>query len=733
MTDLAIPLFLLTGVVIVLFALSRYRSSTLGHLKIYSSHEHALDSKAGKTSMCSPQEISKLTEETCTALNATSVEPDIAGDAEEEEEEEEEELALDETETELIEFLDELEEDNILGPICTDEEAESSLSASGLFQLVCTKKAEWIFGLSETNQTTTNSITTATQNNVALKKSSVGWELQDLESKVLAETSTNKSVSIDLKIDKQSPTIFRLLANTFAGKQVQVVRDGNYLVLTPPAWSRCVEISGPAAIEQELVLGATMTAHYFSVENSEPPIAFDLPDKRRLLISGQSELFQLSGHAIPDETEQLGVLFGKSLPKVLFSSTTPIERDSHLELLSIDSRANRTLRKWTINSKAAIELSKEFEDPSSGCYRIELRNSQHAIIQSKQFRFCSGLESIFASNQNDISSDLQEQANAILEVSHLPSAKIQLAAEQQSRYQLKATETSTIICDKAAIPSTIVKLTYSDGSCATPIPITTVCNKLWWRLIDSSAQIQPQQPEWTDRPISIPATLLKSASKAELEIKFPTTRWASKVTAKLSKKSKHTYKPLVNEEVLSLRLRDFCDSRELEIPGAYPLIIECERSAKRTEYAAGTVEVFCTCKFCDAVESKSTIEALNHIVESHRTELFSPVSQQRRKQLELEAPDGIYHCDYCDLELVFKHYSDVAPAVKRHIAFSCNAAPKENPKTPRLIQSKEDIVANLGLTQVCSLCKEEFEGNALHEMAEHYATTHKSKTLKLMS
>lgn len=734
MTDIALPLLFLIGVIVLIRALSRGRATKSATSEAQLSSKGILDSSPNSPAISNNKYIQNHRAEESPTVHIADDEHDLNCDdvKEKEAEQEVEDLPDDEADSELKEFLAEREDDDALGPICTGTEVDSALPASGLFQLLCTKKADWKFYILETNQQTTGSITKASQNSLPLKPSSYGWELQDFNSSLYAETEAGSNVSIDLNLSKQSPIVFRLLANEYTGKQVQTIRDGNYLVLTPPLWRRANEISGQAAIEPEIVLGSTMTAHYFCIENSEPPIAFETQDGRPIVISPQAELFQLTGHAIPDETEELGTLFGKSLPKVLFPSSTPIEKGSQIELLASSNGGYEMIGKWPINSKAAIDLSKMVEKQKSGCYKIILRGHKQEAIQSTQFRYCRGLEGIHTHTQNEASSSHQEKINGILELVHLSSAKIHIAAEGQNRFQAQATTTGTLVCDKDPAPSSRVKFKYSDDTCTVPIPITAVCNKIWWCLTDIAAENVSQQPEWTDRPISIPATMLKSASRAVISIKLPTTRWANKISARLSKKSKKTYRPLVKEDVLQIKLRDFCDSRELEIPGTYPLIVECERSGKRTEWTAGAVEVICRCKFCE-VESKSIDQALNHIVESHRTELFSPVSQQRQKQLELEAPDGIYHCDYCDLELIFKHYSDISSAVQRHLVYSCCAAPKENPKTPRLIQSKEDIVATLKSTQVCALCKEEFEGKALQEMAAHYATTHKSKTLKLMN
>ena len=74
--------------------------------------------------------------------------------------------------------------------------------------------------------------------------------------------------------------------------------------------------------------------------------------------------------------------------------------------------------------------------------------------------------------------------------------------------------------------------------------------------------------------------------------------------------------------------------------------------------------------------------------------MFSPVTETRRKQLQSKLPAAVYYCDYCDMELVFKHVDNAGDAVARHLSNACHGCPKEGGNLPRLVKSREDLEIN---------------------------------------
>jgi hypothetical protein len=633
--------------------------------------------------------------------------------------------------SQLMEFIQARDTSGAAEPLVTEPPNQPSLGTNFSLQLMCISRSQWRFGLIQLSSSLSQNIVSAHQNSTALKKEDDCWLLQDLFSPVHATTADGQELTINLRLPDKAPTAFKLYSNNSIGKRVSEVRDGEYLILAPADWTRADEISGPAGMEPESIDEADLKVHYFSIEKEGVPVAFKTNTGELILLGGMPEGFDLRGHIIPDENESLGILFGHEMPSIMFANPMLIQRNSSIKVLRNEDNTSSVLFQIDLSSGESIHLSSRMSEARSGLYKIELSDPSGLLVQSSRFRFCSGLTAVAIATDQDFSeSVLIGGRRPVIELHHDSTSNLTLQENSRNRFLIERTSIASKIFDELPRPDNMLSLDYLDAS-GCLVPLKFLLPGLWWHLSDSESTEAGTEIPWTDSALTVSSKLLKASSKAIVFLKLPSKRWTSRIFAGVSCDSMRPYRPFVDESVVRIKLQDFCDFKELETPGSYPLLLKLERAGRIQAYNLGTVKVHCLCRLCER-ECQNTTEAIAHIVEKHTTELFSPISEQRKSELTAGLPDAVYHCQYCDTDLVVKHFEKPDVIAARHLKVSCHGCTKSDTDLPRLLQTKaegQNAIANM---KICQVCKSEFDGRDYSAMASHYTVSHKGKVLKII-
>lgn len=386
-------------------------------------------------------------------------------------------------------------------------------------RVVCFRTHEWMFGLMATAHSEFDEIR---QNGRCLKQDGNIWSLEDLSTPIELIAHETPPTSLHLEIDSSNPIIFKLSVSGNTGRHVRAMTEGEFLVLAPQQWRRAISVAGDAYFDSENITTIDMRAHYFHIDKTSPPAALETEDGTTIFLSQHEERFELTGYAIDDAIGQEAPLFAKNFPKVIFTSKTPIELHSYLELNHKDGVKIKMLCQSRLTSLDAFDFNTLISNPRSGYYQIKLKTSKGEELQSQHFRLCTGLFNI---SSNLLRSSQTDQSNICFNVEHAQTASIAIATSSSTKFQAYCAGTKTSISSLGLEPVSYVDLEYEDTSKA-KVGLKLLLESIWWKIA-----LDSETTAWSRTATKISSTYLKPTSQARLIIRLPKSRWIDCVFA----------------------------------------------------------------------------------------------------------------------------------------------------------------------------------------------------------
>ncbi|MBK9278340.1 MAG: hypothetical protein IPM93_09215 [Candidatus Obscuribacter sp.] len=593
-------------------------------------------------------------------------------------------------------------------------------------ELYCSRDAQWSFSLRLRAVADGVSVSEVTQADQRLRVRQNQWQLSSLTAPIRAITSDGRDLVVDFALSTSSPFVFKLRNDLVSGYFTGEISMGYYLVCAPSDWQRFSKLSGPEFLAAESVPNLGMTAHYFFVGPSSI-IAFENSDGEITTMGRAGECFELIGNAISDEGNLEQPLFGRELPKAVFTTVGALSRGCTLELLRVESGLSLSIKTWRVE-RSTVSLECDQSALKTGTYRLQLSSSDGSKLGAKEFRYTAFLGKVCAPTVGSLSMPVSDSKFMSLLIDHDDDCKVLVCNEGiLTEVILQRTIHGTEIAFLPNPESRSVDVSFIDPI-GDLVSFSILIPKVWWRLRENDSE----PGAWQDHPLSLPAKLNRASSQAVVDILLPERRWARNLKVILSEQSFKAYRVKVDDTVVSVPLRDLCDMRELERPGTYSLEAEVDLGASKLKLHVADIVVACTCRLCGSC-GDNVRTVLSHVLTEHSSELLREVDSDRLRQLESRLPNGIFKCCYCDTELVLKNFADPALALKRHLNYACYARPEGDFQLPVKIRDHTELVNELASLRACSLCQSEFDLNRLDELVEHFATEHGHRVLKLVS
>lgn len=388
------------------------------------------------------------------------------------------------------------------------------------------------------------------------------WELASIDGVVRISSSVTMQ-DVELRLaDKSLPyLVFKLSGeNLEQGRLIRYATRGSFLVIVPHDWQRNEQLSGPSSVSVAPCKIAGFKAHYFMLDHdSSIKIAFITPDGRSVVIPNRATRFELVGSLIPDANEVMGPLFGKGPPRIRSRDLTPWSDIKTIVVGKEGERQTSWRRSFTpVRDSEDQDLAQLLSNRSAGWYFIRFYNSNEELVESLDFRFANGLEDIRIPPHSPLPGD-NGHAPVRVDFLHTPDCRVEMGESYRNNLTVDyhGNRTSIEIIPDPDWDTTHWRLGFDDES---KVDVTVLVERVWWA-IDTVAD---REPEWSDRPLRIPADYLSATSRRSLKIRFPRRRWTRKAYVGFQQSTARAYYVEVTQHEVNIPLNHFEGSSALD-------------------------------------------------------------------------------------------------------------------------------------------------------------------------
>ena len=386
------------------------------------------------------------------------------------------------------------------------------------------------------------------------------YRLKHVEGKVKV-TWTEGEKDISLAGPGRNYLIFKMRENwKDPGRLIRYSTAGYYLVIVPQEWGRDEEVTGPASVAPESVQLAGYNAHFFYQEQkSDTVIGFILPNGERIQVESGGARFQLVGGEIDDASEYMGPLFGEQPPLI---QTLDEKGWSNVGVIVVGEEGSGRNR-WRMQFDPQVgvkeqKLPEEIANRRGGWYFVRIYDNNYNLLESMDFRFMIALKDICIKSSGYLPGP-NGYDNVAVQFIHQTDCKVELMDENmqsikeihRERYQTTATVPPTADRDKT-------HWILRDGDAE--IKVTVLVERVWWAF----GVIGAAPTDWVDKPITLSREDFAATSDKALFVRLPRPRFVTKIDVGFDRAKSRPYQVEVNKDEITIPLRDFGDSKEIE-------------------------------------------------------------------------------------------------------------------------------------------------------------------------
>lgn len=343
------------------------------------------------------------------------------------------------------------------------------------------------------------------------------------------------------------------------GRLVKCPTAGYYLCIAPQEWKRDEEMSGSAPVVPENVQINGYKTHFFVLrQNGDTAIAFIDAKGERIQAETGSSRFQLVGKEISDSSDDMGPLFGEEPPRI----KTIDERELNNVGVIVVGEEGRGRNRWRtqfVPQEGSKEqrMPDELTNRQGGWYFVRIYDNDDDLLESMDFRFIVGLKEIQIMNSeclaepdgyNDVTVQFIHQANLKVE----PAGQ-----EMHQALTIRRENDVTIVTIPPKPDYDKTHWILRDGAAATKV--TVLVERIWWCV--GRMGIVPTN--WTDKTVSSSRKDFTAITDKALWVKFPRTRWISKIDVGFNRIKSRFSNVEVEKKEIAIPLRDFCDAEEI--------------------------------------------------------------------------------------------------------------------------------------------------------------------------
>jgi len=401
-----------------------------------------------------------------------------------------------------------------------------------------------------------------TQNSEVLEKDNseeVRYPLHYIEGTVkVAWTEGEK----DIPIMKEGINylIFKMRRNWKGlGRLVNRPTSGYYLAIVPEEWKRDEEMSGGAPVAPENVQLEGYKAHFFGLrQNGDTPIAFVDTTGERIQVEFGSSHFQLIGNEIFDSSDDMGPLFGEEPPRI----KTIDEREWNNVGVVVVCEEGSGRNRWRMQffpQEGANEqhMPDELTNRRGGWYFVRIYDKDDDLLESMDFRFIAGLRDIQIMNSECLPEPVGYN-DVTVQFIHQANCKVEPAGEEM-HHALKIHRENDMIIVTVPPKHDYDKTHWFVRDGDAEIKVTVLVERIWWCV--GRMGIVPTN--WTDKTVSSSRKDFTAITDKALWVKFPRTRWISKIDVGFNRIKSRFYNVEVEKKEIAIPLRDFCDAEEI--------------------------------------------------------------------------------------------------------------------------------------------------------------------------
>ena len=428
-------------------------------------------------------------------------------------------------------------------------------------EIVCWNEGwRWIVGIEVTEESETLSVA---QNEEMLEQDNTDesrYRLKHAEGAVKV-TWTGGEKDIPLVRPERNYLVFKMRKDWKGlGRLVMHPTTGHYLAIVPQDWKRDEEVSDSASVNPESVQLDGYKAHFFYQEQDRNTvIGFITANDKRIRVESRSPRFKLVGGEIGDDSEEMGPLFGKQPPGI---QTLDKKEWSDVGVIVVgEERSGRN--RWRMQFVSQVgakeqKLPEEIANRRGGWYFVRIYDNHDNLSESMDFRFLPALNNIRI-ERSDFLPGPNGYNNVTVRFLHQTGCKVELMNEDtQHTLEIRRENDQTIVtippksdCDKT-------HWILRDGDAE--IEVTVLVKRIWWAF----GVIGVTPTDWADNPITLYRKDFTAITDNALWARLPRMRFVRKIDVGFDRNKSRSYQVEVEEKEITIPLRDFCDTQEIE-------------------------------------------------------------------------------------------------------------------------------------------------------------------------
>jgi len=602
-------------------------------------------------------------------------------------------------------------------------------------EIICWKREqEWILALEIPDSRRTPGILVL-QGGIPLMKDEFQedcWRLTGMRGEIAVRDNEKDEFSVAL--GNEDYLLFKLNGSSLnEGRQVGHVSSGSYLVIAPNGLERDERLAGAAQVVPEPVCLEGYLAHFFELSDGlSANIAFRDRSGKPLIITSRGPRFHLVGYRVFDASENLGPLFGGSLPRVCVS-------DGSWENVGVMviGEEGRGKGKWRMPlnpnpSVAEQELPIEIVRRNAGWYFVRFYGLRSELIDSLDFRFVAGLHGITVHDVSPLPST-EGHKQSIIDFDHEQGCQVEPFMPHCEDLMIeRQTERTTGIIPAS---SEFDRTHWLVGGVNSPeVHVTVLLERIWWVFGDE----HQSDLVWQDRCLPCARNDFMATSNKMIVLKLPQPGWAESVRVGFTEANARQCRTRGNDPTLTIPLRDFGDSPEMRMVGVIPFKLYMSLAGTTCEIPLCTLVVKAACKF-DKFTGVSEDELFCHVGSLHLPEFFRSLTLGEFREDEPDLPVKIYVCGHCGRYVSTSDVRNPTNEILTHIE-SCPVVRDQKLHGSskyrfRVVQDIDEICENIKLNlpkmQRCKLCSCRFKNADPETLLAHLRSKHKSSCFEL--
>jgi len=428
-------------------------------------------------------------------------------------------------------------------------------------EIVCWNEGwNWVIGIEVPGELETQSVA---QNEEPLEYDNTvekRYRLKHAEGRVKI-TWTGGEKDIPLLRPERNYLVFKMRKDWKGlGRLVIHPTTGHYLAIVPQDWKRDEEVSDSASVNPESVQLDGYKAHFFYQEQDRNTvIGFITANDKRIRVESRSPRFKLVGGEIGDDSEEMGPLFGKQPPGI---QTLDKKEWNDIGVIVVgEERSGRN--RWRMQFVPQVgakeqKLPEEIANRRGGWYFVRIYDNHGNLSESMDFRFLAALNNIRI-ERSDFLPGPNGYNNVTVRFLHQTGCKVELMNEDtQHTLEIRRENDQTIVtippksdCDKT-------HWILRDGDAE--IEVTVLVKRIWWAF----GVIGVPPTDWADNPITLYRKDFTAITDNALWVRLPRMRFVRKIEVGFDRNKSRSYQVEVEEKEITIPLRDFCDTQEIE-------------------------------------------------------------------------------------------------------------------------------------------------------------------------